>query len=138
MTGKEALRLSLTMSATDARREYETSESATLRLVCGWKLNEPVAYHDIVEVAGIAPIPDDPYESCGDISHTVKRTREIIDYFADWHTYEEAVKDLDDKYMNLKSRIGRLKQQGRKVEKRRRNPNVPGNWEYRVQKEQAA
>lgn len=130
MTGKEALFASLTMTPKQALQASQHSESATLRLVCKWKIEEPVAYHDVIRAAGIKAVVEAEMSS-----HPVRRgtvrTR-IADYFSNWHDYVEACDDLDMSYNNVKQALTTLRKQGWQVERRQKHPGQHGGLQWRV------
>lgn len=132
MTGREALFASLTLSPKQALYESVHNESAVMRLVCKWKLEEPAAYHEIIEAAGIAAVVDTTppkytrsFASFGTVSES------LSSFFRHWHTYGEACHRLGGSYASIKQQLAVLKRNGWTVERRRRNPHIPG-LEYRA------
>lgn len=141
MTGKEALLASLTLTPKQTLRGANYNDSATFRMVCRWKIDEPLAYHEVIEAAGIKAVVDTqmmaaPYVRSGRLKD------HIGGYFTEWHTYPEACQDLGSTYGCIKHSLARLKSKGWRVERRRRDPDIPGTMEYRAtpppKEEQAA
>ena len=53
MTGKEAIRIVSGMTTAQAKTSERTTDDATLKIVSGWRVNEPEAFAEIATMVGV-------------------------------------------------------------------------------------
>lgn len=53
LSGKEAIRIAMSLSTAHARTLARETDDATLRRVCTWRCDEPEAFLEIVELSGL-------------------------------------------------------------------------------------
>jgi hypothetical protein len=61
MTGKEALQIVANMSLADAKTHERETDDATLKIVAGWRVNEPEAFAEIATLAGVVMLNHKKY-----------------------------------------------------------------------------
>lgn len=86
MTGKEAIRVVADMSIYDVRRLRDETPSATIKRVCVWRIDEPLAFEELAVYANARPIAIAPSANIPSDA--------IADAFSTWATANDVAKAL--------------------------------------------